>query len=92
MLENIDSTIKKYVEETEGPETADGDVDMAETRRLDDGRVVTKDGKILRKARINNQKSVVYFCIAPTKWSNGARLGPEYSRKYGFTSLQWKMY
>ena len=60
MLENIDSTIKKYVEETEGPElTSKGDVDMAETRRLDDGRVVTKDGKILRKARINNRKSVI---------------------------------
>ena len=46
MLENIDSTIKKYVEETGARVNFDGDVDMAETRHFDDGRVVTKDGKI----------------------------------------------
>ena len=92
MLENIDGTIKKYVEENRGSRklASDGVVDLTETRRLDDGRVVTKDGKVLRKARINNRKAVVCFVLHPQCGQSELNLVQDIREKYSFTAYNEK--
>ena len=92
MLKNIDGTIKKYMEESGGSRklALDRDGDITGTNRLEDGRIMTKDGKILRKTNILNRKAVVCIILHPLSGQNELSLIQNIQEKFSFTSHTMK--
>ena len=99
MLENLDDTIKEY-KKNSSSETATGRKDdkgssvnttMTGHTVLEDGRIMTQDGKIKRKVRSDDKSTIICFVSHPSASHHAYEIVQGLMDKYEYTSHKIKL-